>query len=159
MRKFLLALIVVLPQHLFLTASQAVHGECLPTDSNQSQFQCFAKQNKEEDCVDRHSNCEEWAVRGECEVNPDYMLWQCRSSCRSCHGHVGTTQRIHDMEPALVAEHFFATAYYVDTSSFHAEGCRNRDEMCTVWAVQGKCESDRDRMKELCAPACRMCVA
>jgi hypothetical protein len=38
--------------------------------------------------VDREGECGEWAARGECEVNPTYMLEACASSCSSVHGDV-----------------------------------------------------------------------
>lgn len=36
------------------------------------------------DCIDRNSRCAEWADRGECQKNPNYMLVWCRKSCRQC---------------------------------------------------------------------------
>ncbi|KAK6128348.1 hypothetical protein DH2020_037908 [Rehmannia glutinosa] len=41
-------------------------------------------------CVDENPNCEAWAVRGECEKNPLYMvgskgvIGNCRKSCKVC---------------------------------------------------------------------------
>lgn len=37
-------------------------------------------------CEDRHSRCAEWAARdpSECKVNPNYMLRNCRKSCKVC---------------------------------------------------------------------------
>jgi len=33
---------------------------------------------------DRHSRCQEWANRGECKVNPTYMLKNCKRACKWC---------------------------------------------------------------------------
>mmetsp|Transcript_512 Transcript_512/g.767 ORF Transcript_512/g.767 Transcript_512/m.767 type:complete len:514 (-) Transcript_512:113-1654(-) len=35
-------------------------------------------------CVDTNEKCAEWADGGECDVNPSYMLYSCRSSCKTC---------------------------------------------------------------------------
>ncbi|PAV56798.1 hypothetical protein WR25_05054 [Diploscapter pachys] len=35
-------------------------------------------------CCDRNSNCGPWAALGECEANPDWMLINCKISCKSC---------------------------------------------------------------------------
>lgn len=36
------------------------------------------------DCVDADPRCGEWAVYGECDKNPGYMLSTCRKSCNKC---------------------------------------------------------------------------
>ena len=33
------------------------------------------------DCIDERKECVEWAKKGECSKNPDYMLKDC---CKSC---------------------------------------------------------------------------
>jgi len=35
-------------------------------------------------CEDNDENCPGWSRRGECEKNPDYMLVNCRQSCKVC---------------------------------------------------------------------------
>eukprot|EP01023_Acetabularia_acetabulum_P065302 TRINITY_DN8627_c0_g1_i6.p2 TRINITY_DN8627_c0_g1~~TRINITY_DN8627_c0_g1_i6.p2 ORF type:complete len:233 (+),score=27.24 TRINITY_DN8627_c0_g1_i6:493-1191(+) len=35
-------------------------------------------------CYDSHHLCEEWAARGECTNNPDYMTYNCVKSCLKC---------------------------------------------------------------------------
>lgn len=35
-------------------------------------------------CKNYHSRCDEWAKRGECKVNPRYMLRWCKKSCNVC---------------------------------------------------------------------------
>merc|ERR1712121_395977 len=37
-------------------------------------------------CGDSHRNCAYWASIGECEVNPDWMLPNCKKSCNNCGG-------------------------------------------------------------------------
>ena len=36
------------------------------------------------DCVDSHDNCQYWSTIGECEQNPNYMLANCKHSCKIC---------------------------------------------------------------------------
>jgi hypothetical protein len=35
-------------------------------------------------CEDEYDECAEWAANGECEVNPEYMLYNCTKSCKVC---------------------------------------------------------------------------
>ena len=39
------------------------------------------------DCVDTHTECENWANHGECQANPHYMQVSCRKSCGECYGY------------------------------------------------------------------------
>jgi hypothetical protein len=36
------------------------------------------------DCTDDYDDCPAWAVSGECDINPEYMLYNCKKSCKSC---------------------------------------------------------------------------
>ena len=36
------------------------------------------------DCTDKNAGCAIWAVGGECDASPDYMLIYCAKSCGSC---------------------------------------------------------------------------
>jgi len=36
------------------------------------------------DCDDHYEGCPIWASRGECVINPEYMLYKCPSSCEAC---------------------------------------------------------------------------
>lgn len=36
------------------------------------------------DCEDKYEACPIWASRGECIINPEYMLYNCASSCEAC---------------------------------------------------------------------------
>lgn len=35
-------------------------------------------------CVDFYNDCPKWAKNGECKVNPEYMLYNCKASCSAC---------------------------------------------------------------------------
>ena len=41
--------------------------------------------NDDNDCRNRHEDCTLWAVQGECQVNPNYMAYQCAPACQTCH--------------------------------------------------------------------------
>ena len=41
---------------------------------------------EEDRCEDIHPKCEDWADKGECVRNPNYMLNYCRISCGICEG-------------------------------------------------------------------------
>lgn len=36
------------------------------------------------DCEDDYDDCPAWAANGECDINPEYMLYNCKKSCKSC---------------------------------------------------------------------------
>ena len=35
-------------------------------------------------CEDNHNDCGYWAGIGECQINPGYMLQNCKKSCNQC---------------------------------------------------------------------------
>lgn len=35
-------------------------------------------------CTDDYDDCPTWTANGECDINPEYMLYHCASSCKSC---------------------------------------------------------------------------
>jgi hypothetical protein len=35
-------------------------------------------------CTDNYTDCAKWASGGECSINPEFMLYNCPSSCQSC---------------------------------------------------------------------------
>lgn len=37
-----------------------------------------------ESCTDNYSECSSWAANGECNINPEYMLYNCAKSCKAC---------------------------------------------------------------------------
>merc|ERR1712079_606411 len=46
-------------------------------------------------CKDDNSRCEEWAGKGECEANPEYMLVNCKLSCKACDDMVCSDNHVH----------------------------------------------------------------
>lgn len=39
---------------------------------------------KDSNCPDDYNDCPTWASNGECTINPEFMLYKCKSSCESC---------------------------------------------------------------------------
>ncbi len=39
---------------------------------------------KNSNCSDSFSDCAIWAKSGECTVNPEFMMYNCKKSCQSC---------------------------------------------------------------------------
>lgn len=35
-------------------------------------------------CTDKFDKCPEWAANSECIINPEFMLYSCAKSCKSC---------------------------------------------------------------------------
>lgn len=36
------------------------------------------------ECKDNYIDCKKWASNGECVINPEFMVYNCKSSCESC---------------------------------------------------------------------------
>lgn len=55
------------------------------------QFDYSKTINFDKNCKNNHKMCSEWALVGECESNPNFMLNKCQESCRVCQ-----SERCHD---------------------------------------------------------------
>ena len=158
---------------LFPSSFVRAVSECLPTGEDQSSFHCYNTRKWGESqgiwgaidqtCEDTNNNCEDWAKRGECSSNPQYMLIYCRESCESCiSGHAGEVQIAPDESIRhKVMEHLVETQKYLkEVADFKAKilrTCRNENKLCTHWAVKGECEKNQKFMNENCKPACKKC--
>lgn len=154
-------------QPLTTMAAPAVGGECISIDRNYSTYHCSMKPGphveEEAECADNHSDCPQWSQRGECKINPKYMLKNCQKSCGTCVGlHIGEMQRSQDATTAdLVLQRLYETRAHVKSElsrdiSLH-DRCLNRNELCTDWAVRGDCEKNPAFMLSNCAAACLSC--
>jgi hypothetical protein len=43
-----------------------------------------ARQMRNPSCVDDHDQCDDWARKGECDRNAEFMATSCRRSCELC---------------------------------------------------------------------------
>jgi ShK domain-like len=125
----------------------------------------------DDDCYDNEDNeCPKWAESGECTINPNYMLVNCRYSCQVCFdvvdGHGGTIQIApdsYDFRQRFV-HHITDTAQYIRNIRKQypkvRATCRNYKSECTHDAVKGQCVDTQTAsyMLEHCPAACRSCV-
>ncbi|KAL7552255.1 hypothetical protein ACHAWF_015490 [Thalassiosira exigua] len=135
-------------------------------------------------CEDKESECKDWASKGECEKNPNYMLIYCPISCDSCPkplylsqeeedlldavAKYGEPQRVEGTDAHKTWEVIRKTVTYMQNDIYgpdpkHSlskeilEQCINREELCAFWAVIGECEVNKSYMKTKCAPSCQTC--
>jgi hypothetical protein len=128
--------------------------------------------NHDDKCYDNEKEeCPRWAALGECNVNPNYMLVNCRYSCQTCYdivdGHGGITQVVPNTEELRqrFVQHIADTAQYIRTIRKQYPNaratCRNNIPECTDRAIQGHCGADTgiaSNIREQCSAACRSCV-
>eukprot|EP00980_Cylindrotheca_fusiformis_P010143 scaffold2253_cov119-Cylindrotheca_fusiformis.AAC.18 len=108
-------------------------------------------------CRDDHEDCEKWADGLECEINPNYMLKNCRLSCGVCHDEnlvvdLGVEQKTEsmafpDIDPADVLKQIEKSEEYMRTTHMRNSlraSCKNKHELCSIWAVSGRCETAPD---------------
>ena len=137
-------------------------------------------------CVDTDDRCSVWSSVGECGGNEEFMRKACPQSCGFCssdndgdeyvaaaaadalaglgaeYGEPQTAEGHREEETrALIAK----TDEYMKTKVFVKEeyrsvraDCRNRDPLCSFWAVEGECEANPAYMTIQCAPACESCL-
>jgi len=168
---FIVKLLCLVVAWSFLLSSKAAAspphdkspGECFATTADFSSYYCKPSRNNQGvPCVDSNEDCPNWAKEGECKKNPVFMLVHCQKSCSSCLSiHIGETQIApHDDWRQAVHRRLIETQAYMHQEIQHhfryLETCKNKHELCTLWAVQGKCETDPQLLKD-CAPACRSC--
>lgn len=179
----LMVLGVITPLFVLLSSKIAVviaittDGECVPTNENMSSFYCIprptGRENKALRCEDVQStNCPDWAKKGECSKNPQYMLIHCRQSCESCIGIHGTSRTAAAggeiqiaSNPATrndVIQRLLQTQIYLtNEANFKSvkilQQCFNKDPLCTEYAVAGECDKNPTYMHFECAPACQTC--
>mmetsp|Transcript_32264 Transcript_32264/g.96757 ORF Transcript_32264/g.96757 Transcript_32264/m.96757 type:complete len:490 (-) Transcript_32264:717-2186(-) len=133
--------------------------------------------SNEEKCEDDHEECEGWAEEAECMDNPDFMVEQCKKSCRVCfepgvHAFaIGVEQRVDFYDSDDIREHTIDNIrktlhYMVDEVMVNEKflvvrrDCFNHDAKCSYWAAQGDCDgSDEEWMAKHCSPACQSCLS
>ena len=151
-------------------SSPSVHvgavSECLATGEDQLSFHCFTQKGKDAKdlaCVDTDDRCGYWGKRGECRSNPQYMLIYCRKSCESCiSGHAGVAQIAPDpsLRKKVIQKIMDTQIYLKKQADFKAKiihTCKNQQNLCAQWSVQGECEKNAGWMAENCAAACMKC--
>ncbi|KAI1729973.1 common central domain of tyrosinase domain-containing protein [Ditylenchus destructor] len=83
------------------------------------------------DCFNRNPCCDDWARKGECRSNRDYMREYCRVSCKLC------------------------------TPAFNSSSeCPNQHVSCRQWSEMGQCRESSGSvlfMQENCRQSCNLC--
>ena len=141
------------------TAHEETNKNLAPTES--SEFQ------------DHNENCVSWANRGECEINPNYMLHFCAKSCQMLLPNMKSPEIAFGVKQIVQGEHaervrqtISAALNYMnnvvrvnpDKYPEHiASHCRNQEDHCAFWAATGECEKNPAYMKINCAPVCHTC--
>ena len=125
--------------------------------------------------VDEH-NCNYWSSIGECGNNPGYMHTNCKRSCNTCSAEdvditVNQAVGIPDQDVSGVwwmtssekqdflddimsymKDEVWSLPKYTKTRGI----CLNKDDMCTHWALQGRCSEVDVKLK--CGPSCESCL-
>lgn len=142
-----------------------------------------SKLDTSQECIDMHQDCQYWAqlTPSECEINPDFMLFECKKACRTCeiynrYSDEPPTEDGKDLGESQVLEgdETFSSAdikiriaesreymrKQIRSRNIDPEltrSCKNTDEMCTYWSLLGECENNPGYMKLSCGPACFSC--
>jgi hypothetical protein len=137
--------------------------ECIPVKDDHSAFHCMDSEPPKIKCTNEDERCEEWASRGECTSNPQYMLTKCRHACDSCvdlHSGVVQIAPDEDIREAILSRLIETQAYMhiqADQNVKALNKCVNKHDLCTHWSVRGECETNSHFMQAECAPACKSC--
>ncbi len=139
---------------------------------------------EDENCKDEHEKCEFWAMHGECDNNPGYMLVGCKKSCNSCGSNKNPSEKNHEdkvKKEGLASEYgdpqdvsgpfkekvlekveemvkYMKEEVMIDPKYEKVrDNCENRNSLCAFWAVKGECEKNPSYMKIHCPPVCKTC--
>ena len=150
-----------------------VKTECLATDEDYRSFHCLGApaESIRVQCVDENENCADWANKGECQNNQQYMLIDCRKSCKSCidlHGGSsgsggGGVQQIAVKEDSRqkILKRLYETQEYLHREARRniqtMKHCVNKHSECTHWWSIGECNTNSGFMHAECSPACQTC--
>ncbi|PAV85949.1 hypothetical protein WR25_23546 isoform D [Diploscapter pachys] len=98
-----------------------------------------------ETCYNENKCCQNWAARGQCNLNPDYMRRTCPASCESC---TPTRYRLADVVARTTPAPLNCDA---------TEGCYNENACCPYWSIFDECRSNSVWMACNCRVSCGVC--
>lgn len=126
-------------------------------------------------CADTDDRCSSRSDAGECDANAEFMRKACPQSCGLCNddnngetmplgaeygeAQLAEGQRAEETR-ALIAktdEYMKSRVFVEDEFRSVRSDCKNRDPLCSFWAVEGECEANPSYMIIQCAPACQSC--
>jgi hypothetical protein len=142
---------------------KVVQMECLADTPDLNSFRCIAAGSPRYSCIDVDKRCADWAKKGECKNNPNYMLVKCRKSCSSCIPlHSGDEPQIADRKSrSKVLERLYETQEYLhrqaDRNIESLKRCVDHHPECTHWWSVGDCQRNPRFMHKECSAACQTC--
>jgi hypothetical protein len=154
-----------------------VKTECLATDEDYRSFHCLGapEESIRVPCIDENEDCLNWANKGECQKNQQFMLVDCRKSCKSCIDlHGGSNAAVLDSDDGDVQQiaikeetrQKILKRLYETQEYLHREAkrniqtmkrCVNKHSECTHWWSVGECKTNPGFMHAECSPACQTC--
>ena len=86
------------------------------SDGNENNENNEKTEIKYDNCRNIHKDCDYWASIGECDANPNYMLYYCAKGCNTCH---------------------------LQTDEHRYAHCQNdEDQPCEEYANEGECHKN-----------------
>lgn len=116
-------------------------------------------------CRDKDPMCTEWAGRGECEKNHDFMAESCAVACSLCaNGGLSPTPAAFQLDFVCKGQLAVApTSYKSNHDELMPSGCAFacRDNMtsCEAAAADGACDKHAEVMRFQCPKTCGVCKA
>merc|ERR1719154_95668 len=102
-------------------------------------------------CKDDNQFCSDWATKGECTRNAEFMNLSCKKSCNSCSSTTTTTT-----EKATTTTTLGTTTKAATTTQ--SSICEDKNQYCSDWATKGDCETNAGFMLLSCKKSCKVCT-
>ena len=97
-------------------------SESKDVESNKKENDYIKNLPRDSNCADNYVDCKKWADSGECVINPEFMVYNCKSSCESCsltpQQLYNVTAIYNDRDPPGCAFHGFS---YPDPITFRRD--------------------------------------
>ncbi|KAI8781987.1 cysteine-rich venom protein LIO1 [Biomphalaria glabrata] len=99
------------------------------------------------DCNDNAGGCAAWAKDGQCQINPKYMLKNCKKSCDVCKAKGGSVNQGGEDKGGSVNQ------------GGEDEDCNDNAGGCAAWAKDRQCQINPKYMLKNCKKSCNVCKA
>lgn len=122
-------------------------------------------------CKNRNPECKDWASRGECSTNHDFMAESCPAACEICsNGGLEPTPAVFELDYvcrdrlgknrlAIPPPDLRGTPGEEGAPSGCGFRCRDNMTGCAALAAAGRCETSAATMRAQCAETCGICKA
>lgn len=125
-------------------------------------------------CKDEYNHCPVFALRGDCKLNPHYMLQKCMRSCNLCGDLVEQKDRIQPtskktlirrpspyvtspIQTSPITTRTTTTPSTTSKSRVNLDSCKDLVDYCRELADRGDCVTNAATMKYYCPRSCRAC--